>query len=59
VVERTCYAIVVKALNGRTSTIMKATDALMCFIELEQVDKVMVSIVPGGDGCKIRGESHA
>ena len=42
IVDKTCSAIVAKCLNGKTSAIMKATEALLCFVELEQGDKVMV-----------------
>lgn len=40
--DRTCSAIVNKALNGKTSAVMKAAEALMQFVELQQGDKVMV-----------------
>ena len=43
IVEKTSANIVVKALSGRTSAVAKATEALLCFVELEQGDKVMVS----------------
>ena len=42
IVEKTGANIVVKALSGRTSAVAKATEALLCFVELEQGDKVMV-----------------
>ena len=49
IVEKTSANIVVKALSGRTSAVAKATEALLCFVELEQGDKVMVSS-GGGPG---------
>jgi hypothetical protein len=43
IAEKTCNAVVSKALNGKTSAVLKATDVLLAFIELEQGDKVMVT----------------
>ena len=57
IVEKTSANIVVKALSGRTSAVAKATEALLCFVELEQGDKVMVSggVVKQGDKVMVSG----
>ncbi|GAX77872.1 hypothetical protein CEUSTIGMA_g5314.t1 [Chlamydomonas eustigma] len=51
--EKTSNAIVNKALNGRTSAVLKATDVLLAFIELEQGDKVIESLINSGLSHKI------
>jgi hypothetical protein len=52
--EKTCSNMVAKALNGRTGTVQRATDALCAFIELEQAPAVLVSSM-GWWGCNCPG----
>eukprot|EP00798_Chlamydomonas_sp_ICE-L_P001437 gene1437-32811_t len=45
--DRICTNIVAKCLSGRASTVMRATDVLLGFVELEQSDKVVSALVEG------------
>ncbi|GLC42611.1 hypothetical protein PLESTB_001118900 [Pleodorina starrii] len=45
--ERTCANIVAKCLSARTSTLTRALEALLLFIELEQAEKVTEALVSG------------
>ncbi|EFJ44246.1 microtubule organizing protein mora [Volvox carteri f. nagariensis] len=45
--EKTCSNIVAKCLSARTSTLTRALDAMLLFIELEQAEKVTEALVSG------------
>lgn len=53
-VDKTSSNIVGKALNGRTGTVQRATEALLCYIELEQASAVVVSAVQAGQVAAVR-----
>ena len=40
--DKVCAAVVSKALNGKTTAVARATEALLSLVELEQGEKVMV-----------------
>ncbi len=42
--ERTCATMVAKCLSARTSTLNRVLEAMLLFTELEQGDKVSVSV---------------
>lgn len=45
---KTCIAIVKTCLNGRTSTVSRATEALLVLVEFDQGDKVMDALIKEG-----------
>ncbi|GFH15736.1 uncharacterized protein HaLaN_12024, partial [Haematococcus lacustris] len=46
-VDKVVANIVGKALNGRTGTVQRATEALLCYIELEQSSAVVDGLLAG------------
>ncbi len=57
--EKVCSNIVNKCLNGRSSTVIRATDVLMALVELEQPDKVVVGSGRGRPGLGALGARRA
>ncbi|PNH12606.1 Protein MOR1 [Tetrabaena socialis] len=45
--ERVCSTMVAKCLSARTSTLTRALEAMLFFVELEQADKVTESLIVG------------
>ncbi|GMH42322.1 hypothetical protein BSKO_10241 [Bryopsis sp. KO-2023] len=51
--DKTCSSLFTKAMNGRPGTVVKATQVFLCFVELEQAEKVVEHISAKGLSHKV------